>query len=79
MGAAVISGALLLKIRDLLSDEGTITPVPIVLGILVTFVVSLFAIRVVEILAKKGRMVFFAAYCVGAGLIALLYFTLGKG
>jgi undecaprenyl-diphosphatase len=79
MGAIIISGALLFRLRSLLANQGTIAPVPIILGILVTFVVSLFAIRVVEILSKKGRMFFFAAYCVGAGLIAFLYFTLGKG
>ncbi len=78
MGAVLISGVLLFKVRDLLFHQGTIDPVPIILGILVTFVVSLFAIRVVEVLSKKGWMVFFAAYCVGAGLLALLYFTLGK-
>jgi len=79
MGAIIISGALLFKLRSLLSNQGTMDPVPIILGILMTFVVSLFAIRVVEILSKKGWMFFFAAYCVGAGGLALLYSTLGKG
>ncbi|MDP6959001.1 MAG: undecaprenyl-diphosphate phosphatase, partial [Planctomycetota bacterium] len=79
MGAIIISGALLFKLRSLLAHQGTMDPVPIILGILMTFVVSLFAIRVVEILSKKGWMFFFAAYCVGAGGLALLYFTLGKG
>ncbi len=79
MGAAVISGAIVLKVRDLVSNQVTIDPVPIVLGILVTFVVSLVAIRVVEILSKRGQLVYFAAYCVVVGLAALLYFTLGKG
>lgn len=79
MGAAVISGALVLKLRDLVSNQGTIAPVPIIVGILVTFVVSLFAIRVVEILSKRGKMAWFAAYCVVMGLASFLYFTLGKG
>lgn len=76
LGAPVILGVILFKTREMLKGAVSVSPVPILIGIAVTFAVSLAAIRVVEILSKRGKIFLFAAYCVVVGIAALLYFVL---
>jgi undecaprenyl-diphosphatase len=74
LGTPVILGVILLKTRDAIRGEGSLSVLPILIGVAVTFAVSLVAIRVVEILSKRGKIFLFAAYCVAVGIAALLYF-----
>jgi undecaprenyl-diphosphatase len=77
LGAVAIAGALVFKGRDALRAEGDIHALPILLGVAITFVVSLLAIRAVEILSLKGRLSLFAAYCAAAGAAGLVLFARG--
>lgn len=76
LGTPVILGVILLKTREAMKGEAHLSAMPILIGIAVTFAVSLVAIRVVEILSKRGKIFLFAAYCVVVGIGALLYFML---
>ena len=75
LGAIAVGGALLLKTVDALKGEETPETLPILVGVIVTFAVSLAAIRVVEILSLKGRFSVFALYCAVVGVLGLIYFT----
>ena len=78
MGAVAVAGALVLKspkILELVKNEAKFDLLPIGIGILVAFAVSIAAIRLVEILSLKGRFAFFALYCAVAGLLGTLYFA----
>lgn len=77
LGAIAIAGALVLKGPEAIRRQGGIGAMPIVLGVLLTFAVSLAAIKAVEVLSPRGRFSLFAAYCAGAGVAGLLYFTRG--
>ena len=74
MGAIAILGALVFKGRDALRAEAPLHALPIVIGVAVTFGVSLAAIKVVELLSLKGRFSLFALYCAVAGGAGLVYF-----
>ena len=75
MGAVAVAGALVLKFPELMKNDAKIGLLPIGIGILVAFAVSIAAIRLVEILSLKGRFAFFALYCAVAGLLGTLYFA----
>ena len=75
MGAVAVAGALVLKFPELMKNDAKFDLLPIGIGILVAFAVSLAAIRLVEILSLKGRFALFALYCAVAGLLATLYFS----
>lgn len=77
LGAILIAGALALMAKKLMEGQAGFAPVPILLGVIVSFAVSLAAIRVVEILSPKGRFALFAAYCAAAGIAGVLYFSRG--
>lgn len=77
LGAIAILGALVFKGRDALRGEAPFHAVPIVIGVSVTFAVSLAAIKMVEILSLKGKFSLFALYCAVAGGAGLVYFTRG--
>lgn len=74
LGAVAILGALVLKTRDAVAAQAAVEAGPILVGISVTFGVSLAAIRVVEMLSNKGRFSAFAIYCATAGSLGLAYF-----
>lgn len=74
LGAVAILGALAVKTRDVLAAQAPLEPAPIIIGISVTFGVSLAAIRVVEMLSFRGRFSAFAVYCAAAGSLGLIYF-----
>ncbi len=76
MGAIAILGALVFKGRDALRAEAPLHALPIVIGVAVTFAVSLAAIKGVELLSLKGRFSLFALYCAVAGGAGLVYFIM---
>lgn len=75
MGAIAILGALVFKGRDALRDQAPLHALPIVIGVSVTFAVSLAAIKGVELLSFKGRFSLFALYCAVVGGAGLVYFN----
>ena len=77
MGAIAIMAAMTKMTQELFSTKARPEPVPIVIGVAVTFVVSMAAIRVVEKLSPKGRFLWFALYCAVAGIVGLICF--GRG
>lgn len=74
LGAIAISGAAVLMTREALASKDPVPLLPIVMGIAVAFGVSLGAIRVVELLSRKGRIFLFAIYCAMAGIAGLITF-----
>lgn len=73
MGAVTIAGALVLKAKDMVHRQADFGTLPILIGVLVTFGVSLAAIKGVEKLSSKGRFSLFAPYCVTAGVAGMIY------
>ena len=77
LGAVAIVAATAKMTQEAIKSKASVAPLPILIGIAVTFVVSLAAIRVVEKLSQKGRFSWFALYCAVAGIVGLIYF--GRG
>ena len=77
MGAIAIVAAMAKMTQELFSTKARPEPLPILIGVAVTFVVSMAAIRVVEKLSPKGRFLWFALYCAVAGIVGLICF--GRG
>ena len=77
MGAIAIVAAMAKMTQEIVSTKARPEPLPIVIGVAVTFVVSIAAIRVVEKLSPKGRFLWFALYCAVAGIVGLICF--GRG
>nr|MBI1231032.1 undecaprenyl-diphosphate phosphatase [Cytophagales bacterium] len=75
MSVPVICGATLLDVIDLVQSRVTIDWIPLVLGMMTAFVSGIFAIRFVRIIVQKGRLYWFAMYCLIVGLIGLAYFS----
>jgi len=76
LGIPVILGACILEGKDLITNQAQIDFLPIIIGISVTFIVSLFAINIVKVLAAKKRLVYFSMYCFVAGVSLLIYFLI---
>jgi undecaprenyl-diphosphatase len=74
LGAVAISGALAFKGRDLLKGEGTAASLPILLGVVAAFAVSLAAIKLVENLSLRGKLSVCALYCALVGTGGLVYY-----
>ena len=74
LGAVAIAGALVLQARDAMKTKVPVDPVTIGIGVAVTFVVSLAAIKAVEKLSAKNRFSWFALYCAVAGVVGLIVF-----
>lgn len=77
LGAVAVAGALVLAAKDPPAGQEAPSAMPILIGIAVTFAVSLAAIRVVELLSLKGRFSAFALYSVAAGVAGMVYFARG--
>jgi undecaprenyl-diphosphatase len=74
LGSIAIFGALVFLSKDAIESKAEVAVLPIVIGIAVSFAVSLAAIKVVEKLSVKGRFSWFALYCAVAGVAGLIYF-----
>ncbi len=72
MAVPAISGALVLDARDLLKGQGSSIPTgPLMVGVLVSFLVGLAAIRILMTLVVRRRLQPFAWYCLALGLAVL--------
>ena len=72
LGAIAIGGAGMLQARKALSGQVELEWLPILLGVAVSFAVSLAAIRIVTLLAERKRLRWFAGYCIGLGLVVFV-------
>lgn len=70
-----VLGATILKVKDVLELEGGLPVEALpkyILGMVIAGVVGYFSIRLVELLAAKGKFGAFAYYCWVAGLVSLI-------
>lgn len=75
MSLPAVLGATILEVKDVVGVEGGLPDGMLskyLLGMAIAGVVGYFAIRLVNLLAAKGKFGAFAYYCWGAGLIALI-------
>lgn len=75
MSLPAVLGATILEVKDVLELEGGLAQgvLPVyLLGMLVAGVVGYFAIRLVNLLAAKGKFGSFAYYCWAVGIVALI-------
>jgi len=72
-----ILGEALLGLKDIISGEsstqGSVGAIPLTIGFIAAFVVGCAACRWMIEIVKKGKLVWFAVYCVAAGLLCLLW------
>lgn len=73
MSIPAILGANILSLKDALEGEVIWADVPVYLvGVLVSAVVGYACIRLLKMIAEKGRFGFFAYYCWAAGILTLI-------
>ncbi|MCY4000697.1 MAG: undecaprenyl-diphosphate phosphatase [Bacteroidetes bacterium] len=68
-----IFGASLVKGLDLLQSSEPTTWIPILVGTSIAYGMGIFAIHVVLGFVRRGRLHIFASYCVGVGILGLLF------
>ena len=71
-----IIGAMLLKIKDLISEPAIASEVSIsslTVGFLAAFIAGVAACTWMINLVKKGKLIYFAIYCILVGIIVLLF------
>ncbi len=71
-----ILGEALLSAKDLMSGEGVSGNIgvwPLVVGFLASFIVGCIACKWMISIVKKGKLIWFALYCVLAGLLCILW------
>jgi undecaprenyl-diphosphatase len=64
---------------DFSAEASGISPVALGVGFLTAFVTGMMACRWMIRLVKKGKLVYFACYCVAAGLFAIMYSLAKQG
>lgn len=80
MSLPAVLGATILEVKDVLEMEGGLASGLLskyLVGMVVAGVVGYFSIRLVNLLAAKGKFGAFAYYCWAAGVIALILSLLG--
>ena len=80
MSLPAVLGATILEVKDVLELEGGIAADLLpkyLLGMVVAGVVGYFAIRLVNLMAAKGKFGAFAYYCWAAGIAALILTLMG--
>jgi len=74
MAVPVIGGAALVESLSVLSGDVTVqSPMALIAGGLTAFVVGLFALRWLVGFIARGRLHWFAFYCVGAGTLTVIW------
>lgn len=72
-----ILGEALLGLKDIVSGEsataGSVGAIPLTIGFLASFIVGCLACKWMLDIVKKGKLVWFAVYCVAAGTLCLLW------
>lgn len=72
-----ILGEALLSVKDMIAGEsasaGTVGLLPLAVGFVASFVVGCLACKWMISLVKRGKLVWFAVYCVLAGILCLVW------
>ena len=70
----VLAGASILKLKDFGKRSGSLQPIPIIVGFIICLGVSLLAINLLVRMVRKGKLSYFAWYCliVGLGIIVFI-------
>jgi undecaprenyl-diphosphatase len=72
-----ILGEALLGLKDIISGEsstqGSVGAIPLTIGFIAAFVVGCAACRWMIEIVKKGKLVWFALYCVAMGIVCILW------
>jgi len=68
-----IFGASFVKALELFQSSDPITWLPILLGTSIAYGIGIFAIKIVLRFVRRGRLHIFAGYCVGLGILGLLF------
>jgi len=80
MSLPAVLGATILEVKDVLELEGGLVQELLpkyLVGMVVAGIVGYFSIRLVNLLAAKGKFGAFAYYCWAAGIVALLLSLMG--
>lgn len=70
LGQALLSAIDVARAPELMAGIGA---APLVVGFLAAFVAGLFACRFMIELVKRGKLIYFAAYCLAVGAAVLIY------
>ena len=73
LGEALLDVVKILKAGSTEAAFGGISPAAMVLGFLAAFVTGVMACRWMIGVVKRGRLIYFAIYCVIAGAVAIIY------
>jgi undecaprenyl-diphosphatase len=74
MAIPVIGGAALVQAKDVLTGDVAIgNPLALIVGGVVSFVVGLFVLKWLVQLIAKGKLHYFAYYCVAVGTITIIW------
>ncbi|MCH5326701.1 MAG: undecaprenyl-diphosphate phosphatase [Duncaniella sp.] len=71
-----ILGEALLGVKDILAGEGmgqSIGVLPLAIGFIASFVVGCIACKWMISLVKKGKLIWFALYCLAVGMLCILW------
>jgi undecaprenyl-diphosphatase len=68
-----IIGANLKDLADGEMQNGGVGSIPLIVGFLAAFISGLFACKWMIGLVKKGKLIYFAVYCLIIGLVAIIY------
>ena len=71
LAVPAILGALVLKLDDMAELAGTVATLPLVVGSLVAFLAGIASLLILMPLVRKGKLAWFAAYLIPAGLLGL--------
>jgi undecaprenyl-diphosphatase len=77
LGLPAILGAGTLKIIDGAREGIEVAAGPLVLSLVLTFILSLGAIKLLSVLLLRRRLIYFAAYCVLVGAATVIVATMG--
>ena len=69
----VIGGASILKLKDFGKLSGSLQPIPIIVGFIICLGVSLLAISFLVRMVRRGKLAYFAWYCLLAGLGIIVF------
>ena len=74
---AVLAGGLV-EFKDAMESEIIVPVFPLIIGVVVSAVVGIFAIKLLQILMKKDLFKYFGFYCLALGFVTTIVSAIGK-
>lgn len=72
LGIPAILGASLLQVKDAIEEKAAVELLPMIIGVIVSAVVGLCAIKLLKLVLKKDRLNIFSIYCLALGVICVI-------